>query len=228
MKKLCILMIVLMLFSSFSTYTLAANALSDDEENSVEEFTKLIEKCAFVIRATRLLPEKGFYADVVFGLYGVRMEQCTNGMTAEEENAFLEENGYIDYYIILDVYSNNLVGDIALLKARPEIVSITPQYPEHWTDVDVSSIKPDYKHLGDTNGNGKLDARDYFLAKRAYFGTYNLGGYHEQYADINGNGKIDARDYLLIKRAYFGTYTLGAPDATPTKLKNGIKMLWNR
>ena len=66
--------------------------------------------------------------------------------------------------------------------------------------------EPDYV-IGDANGNGKIDARDYLLLKRAYFGTYTLTCDLEV-ADINGNGKIDARDYLLLKRAYFGTYTI--------------------
>ena len=65
--------------------------------------------------------------------------------------------------------------------------------------------------LGDINGNGKIDARDYLLLKRAYFGTYTLTC-NIAVADINGNGKIDARDYLLLKRAYFGTFTFKNPD----------------
>ncbi len=62
--------------------------------------------------------------------------------------------------------------------------------------------------IGDVNLNGKIDARDYLLLKRAYFGTFTLDC-ADEIADINGNGKIDARDYLLLKRAYFGTYTIG-------------------
>ncbi|MBR5278446.1 MAG: hypothetical protein IKU23_04180 [Clostridia bacterium] len=65
---------------------------------------------------------------------------------------------------------------------------------------------PEYV-VGDINGNGKIDARDYLLLKRAYFGTYTLTC-ADEVADINGNGKIDARDYLLLKRAYFGTYEI--------------------
>ncbi len=61
--------------------------------------------------------------------------------------------------------------------------------------------------LGDINQNGKLDARDYLLLKRAFFGTYELSCGLDA-ADINGNGKLDARDYLLLKRAFFGTYSL--------------------
>ena len=66
--------------------------------------------------------------------------------------------------------------------------------------------EPKYS-VGDINGNGKIDARDYLLLKRAYFGTYELTC-DDAIADINGNGKIDARDYLLLKRAYFGTYEI--------------------
>lgn len=66
--------------------------------------------------------------------------------------------------------------------------------------------EPDFV-VGDVNGNGKIDARDYLLLKRAYFGTYTLTC-ADAVSDINGNGKIDARDYLLLKRAYFGTYTI--------------------
>ncbi|MBR5278891.1 MAG: leucine-rich repeat protein [Clostridia bacterium] len=72
--------------------------------------------------------------------------------------------------------------------------------------LDIQGPEPEYT-VGDINGNGKIDARDYLLLKRAYFGTYTLTCAPEA-ADINGNGKIDARDYLLLKRAYFGTYTI--------------------
>ncbi len=75
----------------------------------------------------------------------------------------------------------------------------------HWgyeSDVFNSSVS-----IGDINGNNKLDARDYLLLKRAFFGTYELTC-DFKIVDINGNGKLDARDYLLLKRAFFGTYTI--------------------
>ncbi len=64
---------------------------------------------------------------------------------------------------------------------------------------------------GDINQNGKIDARDYLLLKRAYFGTYDLDAVTTLLADINENGTVDARDYLLLKRAYFTTYTIENP-----------------
>ncbi|MBR5278121.1 MAG: discoidin domain-containing protein [Clostridia bacterium] len=74
--------------------------------------------------------------------------------------------------------------------------------------VGVVKPEPGEGVVGDINDNGKVDARDYLLLKRAYFGTYELTC-DDAIADINGNGKLDARDYLLLKRAYFGTYTIG-------------------
>ncbi len=61
--------------------------------------------------------------------------------------------------------------------------------------------------IGDVNMNGKIDARDYLLLKRAFFKTYTLQC-SDEIADVNGNGKLDARDYLLLKRAFFGTYVI--------------------
>ncbi len=60
---------------------------------------------------------------------------------------------------------------------------------------------------GDVNDNGKIDARDYLLLKRAFFKTYTLTC-DLSVADINDNGKLDARDYLLLKRAFFKTYEI--------------------
>jgi len=71
---------------------------------------------------------------------------------------------------------------------------------------EVTEFEKDFLK-GDINMNGKIDARDYLLLKRAYFGTFTIEC-PQEVADINGNGKIDARDYLLLKRAYFGTYTI--------------------
>ena len=91
---------------------------------------------------------------------------------------------------------------------KGKVVSAT-NIDGEWLDIRIEftlSSEPDYT-VGDINGNGKIDARDYLLLKRAYFGTYTLTCAPEA-ADVNGNGKLDARDYLLLKRAYFGTYEI--------------------
>lgn len=61
--------------------------------------------------------------------------------------------------------------------------------------------------LGDINDNGSVDMTDYILAKRAYFGTYQLKMDEFERADVNANNGIDMTDYILIKRVYFGTYS---------------------
>ena len=65
-------------------------------------------------------------------------------------------------------------------------------------------VAPEYM-LGDLNGNDEIDAVDYSLLKRAYFGAYTTD---VAIGDINGNDEIDAVDYSLLKRAYFGAYAL--------------------
>lgn len=59
--------------------------------------------------------------------------------------------------------------------------------------------------LGDISNNGKIDAFDYILLKRAYFGTYDLDEVQKICGDCNQNGKIDTMDYILLKRVYIGT-----------------------
>lgn len=62
--------------------------------------------------------------------------------------------------------------------------------------------------LGDVNGNGKIDAQDYVMVKRAVFGTYTLGSSQVKAADVNGDGLVNAKDYLMIKRHVLGTYAV--------------------
>ena len=61
---------------------------------------------------------------------------------------------------------------------------------------------------GDVNGNGKIDASDYAMAKRAYLKTYTLSEEQLMRADINKNNKLDASEYAMIKRHYLKTYTI--------------------
>ena len=55
------------------------------------------------------------------------------------------------------------------------------------------------------NGNGKIDARDYLLLKRAYFGTVELDDVMMFAADVDGDGEILTYDYIAVKRHYFDT-----------------------
>lgn len=61
---------------------------------------------------------------------------------------------------------------------------------------------------GDVNGNGKIDAADYAMCKRAVLNTYVLSPEQLLRADINNNGKVDASEYAMIKRHFLKTYTI--------------------
>ncbi len=72
--------------------------------------------------------------------------------------------------------------------------------------VNETTVEPDPEiKKGDLNGNDEIDAIDYTLCKRGYFGTFTVD---VETGDINNNSELDAIDYTLIKRAYFGTYII--------------------
>ena len=61
------------------------------------------------------------------------------------------------------------------------------------------------RQKGDVNGDGKIDAVDYVMAKRIFLGTYKATPEQLWAADVDGDGKIGAKDYLFIKRHAIGT-----------------------
>ncbi len=60
-------------------------------------------------------------------------------------------------------------------------------------------LTADYE-LGDVDMDGRLDAADYVLVKRAVLGTLELSDLQTKLADMNEDGKIDVFDYVLLKR----------------------------
>ena len=62
--------------------------------------------------------------------------------------------------------------------------------------------------LGDVDGNGIVDARDYIRVRRDFLGTYDIEGLSELSADCNGDGKISATDYLMVRRHITGNFNL--------------------
>ena len=65
--------------------------------------------------------------------------------------------------------------------------------------------------LGDINGDGDIDGRDYIVVKKYVLGTADLTDRQLEIADINGDGEVDGIDYLLIKKHVLGTYTIPEP-----------------
>ncbi|MBP5155177.1 MAG: phosphodiester glycosidase family protein [Clostridia bacterium] len=73
--------------------------------------------------------------------------------------------------------------------------------------VEEPVVEPEYIP-GDVNGNGKIDAADYAMCKRAYLKTITLSAEQLMRADINKNGKVDASEYAMIKRHFLKTYVI--------------------
>ncbi len=61
---------------------------------------------------------------------------------------------------------------------------------------------------GDINMDGKVNAQDYMLAKRAILGTISLNTAQSMAARVSGGTTVRAADYLMIKRHFLGTLNL--------------------
>ncbi len=130
--------------------------------------------------------------------HGVSVKTIECMIMFHDPNEWFDKYGRMEYLIILDESVDELEA-IEILSACEGIRHAGLNTVEYPADPIIIN--------GDVNENGKIDARDYLLLKRAYFGTYELEC-EPEVADVNDNGKLDARDYLLLKRAYFGTYTI--------------------
>ncbi len=107
-----------------------------------------------------------------------------------------------------DYLANAKVGDLVYFNGvdvANSKLSVAPYLTIETPEEDEPNPNPDII-IGDSNGNGQIDAFDYALQKRLYFGTYVLE--NVSVGDINGNGQIDAFDYALLKRMYFGTFSI--------------------
>lgn len=74
----------------------------------------------------------------------------------------------------------------------------------HWDTPAPSDVM-----LGDLDGSGKIDTKDYIFLKRAVLGTYTLTDKQKAAADVNGDGKINSVDYMQVKRHVLGTFVIG-------------------
>lgn len=58
--------------------------------------------------------------------------------------------------------------------------------------------------MGDVNGDGRVNARDYITLRLSLLGKTKLGDGDIKYADMNGDGKIDSRDYIKLRMKLLG------------------------
>ena len=61
---------------------------------------------------------------------------------------------------------------------------------------------------GDANGNGRIDASDYAMAKRTYLKTFDASETQKRAICIRGGVKPSASDYAMIKRHYLKTFDI--------------------
>lgn len=61
---------------------------------------------------------------------------------------------------------------------------------------------------GDANGNGKIDAPDYLMAKRAVLGTYTPSSAELRAMAISGGEGAVPDDYFMLKRHVLGTFDI--------------------
>ena len=117
--------------------------------------------------------------------------------------------GYLgtdDKYHLLITLEDPFLGDYyaGILAENENVDSVMPILPDYNKNEEHRPLK-----RGDVNQNGKRDASDYAMAKRAYLGNYEITDESQFYcADVNGNGMIDTKDYAMIKRSYLGNYLI--------------------
>lgn len=109
-------------------------------------------------------------------------------------------------------------GDDGIGKANKELATAAETGQKlvlHGIDIETKTIEVGAyftfvpaRAIGDIDGNGRIEATDYMLLKRAVLGTTVLSGEATAAADINRDGKINSYDYMVLKRAILGTYKL--------------------
>ncbi len=62
--------------------------------------------------------------------------------------------------------------------------------------------------MGDVDGNGRSEAADYLMTKRAVLGYIQLNSLAVEAAGGTSRGEIRPINYMMIKRAFFGTYDI--------------------
>ena len=74
--------------------------------------------------------------------------------------------------------------------------------------VTINGKEYDIVVLGDTSGDGVVDARDSLRILKYQVGTYSFKKAFLSAADVNGDGVVDARDSLRVLKYQVGTYNI--------------------
>jgi hypothetical protein len=152
------------------------------EGYAAADFIKLVE--------TEPEPEPNLFGDYVvedFMLVGIRP-----GTTAAQ----FRKNVNIDVYLY--TVEGNKVEDNELIPTSCEARFMQDGKMQMLTIVV----------MGDIDCDGKINTRDYVMAKRHVMKTYTLQGENLRAAMVSGRSTMSTADYVLIKRHVMGTYQL--------------------
>lgn len=147
--------------------------------------------------------------------------EVPDGITTIEENAF--KNSQVTEVKVPDSVKKIEDGAFNNCTDLEKVISDLDEKPSGWGDnilKDCGDAKvifgdeepKDRGVLGDVDGKGTVDTKDYILAKRYVLGTVQLDDAAKDRADVDRSGKVDSKDYVRIKRHVLGTFTITWPD----------------
>ena len=119
------------------------------------------------------------------------------------DNTTLEEflTNFEDLYnvIVVDKKGYEVYNDSEIITTYYSLLYVLFDSAFEWYDIVV---------YGDISGDGKINASDYLMAKRAFMGSIELDPPQMKAACLSGGDTVKAGDYLKIKRHFLGTYDL--------------------
>lgn len=109
-----------------------------------------------------------------------------------------------------EIYACYTVGDkvrfsMSATSAYKASGAVTKDIEFHTGSGEI--VVPEIK-LGDVNGDGNVNSKDYMLLKRYCLKTLALTAKELLCGDVNKDGKDDSKDYALLKRHCLGTYVI--------------------
>ena len=130
------------------------------------------------------------------------------GQTPYTPSAYTVEDGYI-----LGVRENTQIAQFAESVGAQRICDASGRQVESGpvcTGYKAVTDGAEYTVIvrGDANGNGRIDASDYAMAKRTYLGTFAASETQKRAICIRGGVKPSASDYAMIKRHYLRTFDI--------------------
>lgn len=106
---------------------------------------------------------------------------------------------YNGIHVNIECKTDELARDVLLFARNEELVTHAGIGEVLFPEDDPSDPV-----IGDANGDGTVNAKDYVLLKRHILGTALLSEETLDLMDVDGNGSVNAKDYLVLKRNILG------------------------